>query len=66
MSNSLKTPKKSLPFKWYYDKKTYQSEITKIFDNEWIYFCHEDSIKPRHYRTLNIDNKNIVAIKNDK
>tara|TARA_B100000965_G_scaffold29437_1_gene21757 strand:- start:469 stop:1617 length:1149 start_codon:yes stop_codon:yes gene_type:complete len=65
-SNSLKNPKKSLPFNWYYDQKTYRNEINKIFDNEWIYFSHVDSIKPKHYRTLKIDNKNIVIIKDQK
>ena len=62
-SNSLKKPKKSLPFKWYYDENTYQNEINSIFGKEWIYFCHVDSIKPKHYRTLKIHKKNIVLIK---
>ena len=62
-SNSLKKPEKSLPFHWYYDPKIFQKEIDKIFNNEWIYVCHLNSIEKNHYRTLNINNKNIVLIK---
>ena len=62
-SNSLKKPEKSLPFYWYYDSKIFQKEIDKIFNDEWIYVCHVNSIKKNHYRTLNINNKNIVLIK---
>ena len=62
-SNSLKKPEKSLPFHWYYDPKIFQKEIDKIFNNEWIYVCHVNSIEKNHYRTLNINNKNIVLIK---
>lgn len=62
-SNSLKKPVNSLPFKWYFDNQIFQKEIGKIFNTEWIYFCHTDSLKPKHYRTLKIDNKNIVIIK---
>ena len=63
-SNSLKKPEKSLPFHWYYDSKIFQKEIDKIFNDEWIYACHVNSIEKNHYRTLNIDHKNIVLIKN--
>ena len=62
-SNSLKKPEKSLPFYWYYDSKIFQKEIDNIFNDEWIYVCHVNSIKKNHYRTLNINNKNIVLIK---
>ena len=62
-SNSLKKPVNSLPFKCYFDNQIFQKEIGKIFNTEWIYFCHTDSLKPKHYRTLKIDNKNIVIIK---
>ena len=57
-SNSLKKPEKSLPFHWYYDSKVFQKEIDKIFNDEWIYVCHINSIEKNHYRTLNINNKN--------
>ena len=62
-SNSLKKPEKSLSFYWYYDSKIFQKEIDSIFNDEWIYVCHINSIKKNHYRTLNINNKNIVLIK---
>ena len=62
-SNSLNKPEKSLPFYWYYDSKIFQKEIDKIFNDEWIYVCHVNSIEKNHYRTLNINNKNIVLIK---
>ena len=61
-SNSLKKPEKSLPFHWYYDSKVFQKEIDKIFNDEWIYVCHVNSIEKNHYRTLNINNKNIVLV----
>ena len=56
-SNSLTKPEKSLPFKWYYDQKIFQKEITKIFNNEWLYVCHISSIDKNHYRTLSVNNK---------
>ena len=63
-SNSLKKPEKSLPFNWYYESEIFQREINKIFNDEWIYVCHVNSIEKNHYITLNISNKNIVLIKN--
>ena len=63
-SNSLIKPEKSLPFKWYYDQKIFQKEISKIFNDEWLYVCHINSINKNSYRTLSINNKNIVLIKN--
>ena len=64
-SNSLKKTEKSLPFYWYYDHKIFQKEIDKIFNDEWIYVCHINSIQKKHYRTLTINNKSIVIIKNN-
>ena len=61
-SNSLKKPEKSLPFHWYYDSKIFQKEIDKIFNDEWIYVCHVNSIKKIIIELL-INNKNIVLIK---
>ena len=46
-SNSLKKPEKSLPFYWYYDSKIFQKEIDNIFNDEWIYVCHVNSIKKK-------------------
>ena len=63
-SNSLKTTTSSLPFNWYYDHKIFKQENDKIFKSEWIYVCHINSINQNQYRTLNINNKNIVVIKN--
>lgn len=63
-SNSLKTTTSSLPFNWYYDHKIFKQENDKIFKSEWIYVCHINSINKNQYRTLNINNKNIVVIKN--
>ena len=62
--NSLKKPVKSIPFHWYFSSSIYQKEISNIFLKEWLYVCHLDSIKPNHYRTLQIDQKNIILIKN--
>jgi Rieske 2Fe-2S family protein len=62
--NSLKKPVKSIPFDWYYSSSIYQKEISKIFLNEWLYVCHIDSIKSSHFRTLQVDQKNIILIKN--
>ena len=47
-SNSLKKPEKSLPFHWYYDSKVFQKEIDKIFNDEWIYVCHINSIEKNY------------------
>ncbi len=63
-SNSLNKPVSSIPFSWYYDSKIFQKEIDKIFNTEWIYVCHVNSINKNNYRTLSINNKNIVIIKN--
>ena len=63
-SNSLKKPSKSLPFDWYYNSKIYSKEIETIFNEEWLYVCHVNTIQSKHYRTLQVDNKNIVIIKN--
>ena len=62
--NSLKKPVNSIPFDWYYSSSIYQKEISKIFLNEWLYVCHIDSIKSNHFRTLQVDQKNIILIKN--
>ena len=64
--NSLKKPQKSLPYDWYFQQEVYEKEIENIFTNDWIYVCHTDSIKTNHYRTLQLDKKNIVIIKNKK
>ena len=64
--NSLKKPQKSLPYDWYFQQDVYEKEIKNIFTNDWIYVCHTDSIKTNHYRTLQLDKKNIVIIKNKK
>ena len=37
-------------------------EIDKIFNTDWIYVCHINSINNNNYRTLSINNKNIVVI----
>ncbi|MDC0968214.1 aromatic ring-hydroxylating dioxygenase subunit alpha [Alphaproteobacteria bacterium] len=63
-SNLLKTTTSSLPFNWYYDHKIFKQENDKIFKSEWIYVCHINSINKNQYRTLNLNNKNIVVIKN--
>ena len=63
-SNSLKKPVNSLPFSWYFENKFFQKEIDKIFNTDWIYVCHINSINNNNYRTLSINNKNIVVIKN--
>ena len=63
-SNSLKKPVSSLPFSWYFENKIFQKEINKIFNTEWIYVCHINSINENNYKTLSINNKNIVVIKN--
>ena len=63
-SNSLKKPSKSLPFDWYYNSRIYNKEIETIFNEEWLYVCHVNTIQSKHYRTLQVDNKNIVIIKN--
>ena len=63
-SYSLNKPENSLPFNWYFDQEIYNKEVTSIFNQEWIYVCHINSIQSHHYRTLQIDNKNIVIIKN--
>ena len=56
-SNSLKKPSKSLPFDWYYNSKIYNREIETIFNEEWLYVCHVNTIQSKHYRTLQVDNK---------
>jgi Rieske 2Fe-2S family protein len=63
-SNSLKKPSKSLPFDWYHNSRIYNKEIETIFNEEWLYVCHVNTIQSKHYRTLQVDNKNIVIIKN--
>lgn len=65
-SNSLTEPQKSLPFNWYYEDNFHKKELDKIFYEDWIYVCHVSSIKNNHFRTIQINNKNIVVIKDRK
>tara|TARA_Y100001970_G_scaffold215861_1_gene264221 strand:- start:295 stop:1440 length:1146 start_codon:yes stop_codon:yes gene_type:complete len=63
-SNILKKTSKSLPFKWYFDDGHYKKELNKIWNNEWIYACHENNLKdPLCYITIRLANYNILILK---
>ena len=55
---------KSLPFNWYFKESHFKKEINKIWSNEWIYACHENSInKPLSYITLKISQFSIIILR---
>ena len=63
-SHILKRSVKSLPLKWYYDDKHHAKEVSKIWSKEWFYACHENALKdPLSYITVNIDNFNVVVLR---
>ena len=63
-TNILKKTSNTIPLKWYFDDKCYQNELLKIWNKEWIYACHVNSLnKPLSYITLNISKYDIIILK---
>ena len=63
-SNNLEQSVQSLPLQSYYDEKNFEDELTAIWQNEWIYACHEKSLsEPLSYITLKISNYNVVILR---
>ena len=63
-SNNLEQSVQSLPLQSYYDEKKFEDELTAIWQNEWIYACHEKSLsEPLSYITLKISNYNVVILR---
>ena len=55
---------KSLPFTWYFKENHFKKELNKIWSDEWIYACHENSIKePLSFITLKIAQFNIIILR---
>ena len=63
-SNNLEQSVQSLPLQSYYDSKNFEDELKAIWQNEWIYACHEKSLKePLSFITLKISNYNVVILR---
>ena len=63
-SNNLEQSVQSLPLQSYYDSKNFDDELKAIWQKEWIYTCHEKSIKdPLDFITIKISNYNIVILR---
>ena len=63
-TNILKSSTKSIPLKWYFDSKHYVKELSKIWNSEWIYVCHEENLnEPLNYITLTISKINILLLR---
>ena len=63
-SNNLEQSVQSLPLQSYYNSENFNDELKAIWQKEWIYTCHEKSIKdPLDFITLKISNYNIVILR---
>ena len=66
-SNNLEKSVQSLPLQSYYNPKNFEDELSAIWQKEWLYVCHEKSIKnPLEFITLKISNYNIIILRDKK
>lgn len=61
--NALRQAEQTLPFDWYYDDAHHAREMKRIWQRGWIYVCRGDALDRLDYRTVRIDDQNVVVLR---